>query len=133
MLFAEDPMTVELQIREVYGRMIKIPSWARPVRVLSAFGGIGVYRWDLAVVGRYVGIDARDRETCEHVAFNRSVREAGGLLYIHPSLIVQAPAEHSYEARRFPRKKKPLLWIERLKMQLRWWLFLARSPGRLTF
>jgi hypothetical protein len=119
--------TVELEIREVYGKMIKIRRSDRPVRVLSAFGGIAVYRLGLALKGRYVGIDALDRETCEHVAFNQSVREAGGQLYIYPPLMVEAPTEHSYEARRFPRKKKPLLWVARLKTQLRWWLFLART------
>jgi hypothetical protein len=125
--FAEkDKDTIELQIREVYGKMIRIARRTPPVPVMSAFGGIGIYRFGLTVQARYDGNDLRGRETCEHVAFNRLVRNAGGQLYIYPWLVVRAPVEHSYKARAFPKEMRRLLLIERLKMQLRWWLFLSR-------
>ena len=68
-----------------------IPLWVPPIRVLSAFGGTGIYKLTLAVAARYVGLDDKGRETCEHVAFNAGVRKAGGQLYIYPALVTRSP------------------------------------------
>jgi hypothetical protein len=79
-----------LEIREVFARMVKIPLWVPPIRVLSAFGGIGIYKLNLAVAARYVGLDDKGRETCEHVAFNAGVHKAGGQLYIYSPLVTRS-------------------------------------------
>ena len=49
-----------------------------PVPMYSAFGGLAVYTRDAYLAGTYRGGD------CEHVAFHRSMREAGHQLYLNP-------------------------------------------------
>lgn len=112
----------DLQIREVFARMIRIPLWMPPVKVLSAFGGLGIYKLRFALGGRYVGVDERGREICEHVAFNKAVRDAGGDLYIFPKLVARSPAEHIDQFGSLPERLRPLMAKQRLLMTLRWWL-----------
>jgi hypothetical protein len=112
----------DLQIREIFARMIRIPLWLPPVRVLSAFGGIGVYKLKFTMAARYVGVDDRRREICEHVAFNGAVREAGGGLYVYPPLVVWSPSEHLDHFRSFPRRLRPAMVMRRSLMAWRWWL-----------
>jgi hypothetical protein len=114
-----------LQVREIVGRMLKIPLWVPPIRVLSAFGGIGLYKLRSALAARYVGIDEQGRETCEHVAFNASVRESGGSLYIFPSLVAQSPPEHFAPFKSLPYRLRPVLIGQRSILMLRLWLAAA--------
>ena len=111
----------QLQICEVFSRMIKIPLWLPPIQVLSAFGGIGIYKLRLTATARYVGLDERRRETCEHVAFNAAVRKAGGQLYIFPALVTQSPAQHLDHFRAFPNRLRPLMLMQRMLGTFRWW------------
>jgi hypothetical protein len=71
--------------------MIKIRRLLPPIGMLSAFGGIGVYKLRLTAAARSVGLDELGRETCEHVAFNSAVGKAGDQLYI---LVTWSPAQH---------------------------------------
>ena len=116
-----DENRLELEIREVFARMIKIPLWSSPVRVLSAFGGIGLYKLKFTTAAYYVGLDVQGRETCEHVAFNASVRTAGGNLYIYPALVTRSPIEHFDHFRDFPLRLRPAMVIQRMLMAIRWW------------
>src|SRR5215475_6590300 len=75
-------------------RQIEIDPNARPVPVRSAFGGLGIYKMKFARSARYVGVLPDGSEVCEHVAFNRDVALAGGILYIFPKLLNHAPPEH---------------------------------------
>jgi hypothetical protein len=111
-----------LQIREVFARMIKIPLWLPPIRVLSAFGGIGIYKLKFTTAAHYVGVDEHGRETCEHVAFNSAVRRAGGNLYIFPALVARSPTEHVDQFRDLPERLRPVMARQRMLMTLRWWL-----------
>jgi hypothetical protein len=97
------------KFREVFARQIEIPADLPPVAVDSAFGGLGLYRASHALRARYRGIDGHGEETCEHVAFNRAIRSAGGELHIFPALMVQAPPEHLYRPADFR-------WPWRLRM-----------------
>lgn len=112
----------DLKIREVFARMVKIPRWMPPVRVLSAFGGIGIYKLKFAAAARYVGVDERGREICEHVAFNTRVRDAGGQLYIFPGLTVRSPSEHIDQFGNLPERLRPAMARQRMLMTIRWWL-----------
>jgi hypothetical protein len=112
----------DIQVREVVGRMLKIPLWMPPIRVLSAFGGIGIYKLRLTLAARYSGLDEQGRETCEHVAFNTSVRQSGGGLYIFPSLVARSPSEHFDQFRSLPRRLRPAVIARRLVLTLRLWL-----------
>lgn len=52
------------------------------VEVESAFGGMGLYKLSAVRGCIYVGLDDDGYEICEHVAFNTSIRENGGKLFI---------------------------------------------------
>jgi hypothetical protein len=84
-------------VREVFRRQIVLPPHAPPIPVQSAFGGLGLYKAPRALTAEYRGTDASGRPACEHVAFNRAVTADGGRIYIFPSLLVQAPAEHLFD------------------------------------
>jgi glycosyltransferase involved in cell wall biosynthesis len=75
-------------------RQIEIKPNTRPVPVQSAFGGLAVYKMKFVRFARYVGLLRDGSEVCEHVAFNRDVVGAGGMLYIFPKLLNHAPPEH---------------------------------------
>ncbi|MFO1159202.1 MAG: hypothetical protein U1E60_10225 [Reyranellaceae bacterium] len=89
------------KFREVFVRQIALPATLPPIEVLSAFGGLGVYRMPFALGARYCGIDAEGREVSEHVAFNTAIGRAGGRLHIFPALQVHAPRQHLYRAEEF--------------------------------
>lgn len=54
------------------------PVGSPPVPFYSAFGGLCLYRREAFLAGRYEGGD------CEHVAFHRSMRQAGYQLFLNP-------------------------------------------------
>ena len=87
----------EAQFREVFRRQIVLPPHLPPIAVQSAFGGLALYKASRALDAAYCGTDEEGCEACEHVAFNRAVSAAGGGIYIFPSLLVQAPAEHLFD------------------------------------
>lgn len=89
------------KFREVFARQIVLPRQLPPIEVRSAFGGLGVYRMSYALNSAYVGLDGEGRETSEHVAFNETIRRAGGRLYVFPDLQVRAPQQHLYNAVEF--------------------------------
>jgi hypothetical protein len=81
--------------RFVHHRQVRIPPIEAPVPVLSAFGGFALYRLAATAGCRYHGLSpCGTYEVCEHVAFNLAVSRAGGLLYILPGLLNDAPPEH---------------------------------------
>jgi glycosyltransferase involved in cell wall biosynthesis len=77
----------------VFSRQVAIPEGANPVRVTSAFGGLGVYKISSIGTSRYVGLDTEQMEVCEHVSFNSQISR-NGRLFIYPSLVNQAPISH---------------------------------------
>ena len=111
------------KFRESLFRQIVLPAAMPPIAVQSAFGGLGLYKMLFARQGTYCGVDPQDRPVSEHVAFNETIRKAGGLLHIFPSLIVQAPRQHLYSPDEFSPR-----W--RLRMQLRHLAERMRPPWR---
>jgi len=79
--------------RYVHSRQVEIPPDTQPIRVLSAFGGLGIYRLSIARGCRYTGLAENGTEVCEHVAFNRGMTNQGQL-FIFPALLNTAPIEH---------------------------------------
>lgn len=84
----------------VYSKMIKIPKNAKPIKVNSAFGGLGIYKRIFFDEGIYEGLDKDGNEVCEHVFFHTE-RKGSKNLFIVPSLINSSYNEHS-------RQSKPL-------------------------
>lgn len=60
----------------------------------SAFGGLGLYRYEAAIVAKYDSRTSFEEVTCEHVPFNKVAASRGGRLYICPSMLNAAPEEH---------------------------------------
>lgn len=77
----------------VWDRQYRIDPSHPPIAVDSAFGGLGLYRYDVAVSARYDSRLPSGEVVCEHVLFNRSVALSGGGLYICPPLLNIAPDE----------------------------------------
>lgn len=105
--------------REVFARQIVIPETAPPIAVRSAFGGIGLYKMQIAIKGRYLGTDDQGRETCEHVAFNEAIYKSGGRLAIFPALMLQAAPEHLCKIADFSPKRRFIMKCRRLVEILR--------------
>ena len=78
----------------VYERQYCIEPQHPPIEVESAFGGLGLYRFDAALVARYESRLPSGEVICEHVPFNRSISSRGGRLYISPSMLNIAPHEN---------------------------------------
>ena len=112
----------EAQFREVFRRQIVLPPHLPPIAVQSAFGGLGLYKAERALAASYRGEDESGRPVCEHVAFNRAVTAAGGRIYIFPSLLVQAPAEHLFDPAKYPlRLRMAMHGVELLERCLPAW------------
>jgi hypothetical protein len=81
-----------------YSRMIRIPSSAEWIKVESAFGGIAIYRKNIIISSRYVGLTYGGAEICEHVALNLMINSFGGRIYINPKFINSGIVEHAFNA-----------------------------------
>jgi glycosyltransferase involved in cell wall biosynthesis len=59
------------------------------IEVDSAFGGLGIYRREAFLAGRYAGTDstAGGIDVADHIPFHRQLREKGYRIYINPALI----------------------------------------------
>lgn len=78
----------------VFARQHKIVRTHPPIKVNSAFGGLGIYRVQ-ALNGIYYGSRrANNYVVCEHVVLNEAIAKRGGNLYVAPNLINGAPKEH---------------------------------------
>jgi hypothetical protein len=82
----------------LHKRIFSIAATDAPIEVLSAFGGLGIYKMKYALQARYRGNKRKTLyqeaqelrvgwEVCEHVHFNQMVRWQGGRLFILPWLI----------------------------------------------
>jgi Glycosyl transferase family 2 len=82
----------------VGARQIRIKSTSAPIPVISAFGGLAIYKRRFLLGRRYLG-RYRGGLTSEHVAVNESISGDGGKLFILPKLLVNTPYEHIHRAR----------------------------------
>ena len=80
----------------IFDRMITIDPKQRPIRVQSAFGGLGIYKKHLFEAADYVGLDAQGDEVCEHVSVHLEM-EKTAKLYVMPSLINGGYNDHSLQ------------------------------------
>ncbi|MFY0613156.1 MAG: hypothetical protein JXQ99_16615 [Hyphomicrobiaceae bacterium] len=78
----------------IHDRQFAIPPTHPLIPVQSAFGGLGLYR-TAALKGAWYGArDSANRITCEHVVLHQAMLANGRRLFIDPSLLNEAPAEH---------------------------------------
>lgn len=78
----------------VYARMKRIRPGSEWIPVQSAFGGVGIYRREVFVKGRYSGV-INQRPVCEHVPFHEALIEDGARLFINPDFINARVVEHA--------------------------------------
>lgn len=79
----------------VLDKMIVIPEYIAPIRVDSAFGGLGIYR-KRVISGRvYQGADESGKPICEHVPLNLAITKEGYKIYVMPALTNAGYNEHS--------------------------------------
>jgi len=82
----------------VNSKMIKIPQTENWIEVDSAFGGLALYDSKVFKFASYSGLDEIGNETCEHVQFNRTIRQNHGLIFINPRMINTKKTDHSSRA-----------------------------------
>jgi len=87
----------------IFSKMLVIDKRSEPIPVISAFGGLGIYKMNIIKGARYIGLDQNGVEICEHVSFNKAVSKRGGKLYIFPSLINGSWNRHSIPSHKFVR------------------------------
>lgn len=62
------------------------PSWGM-IEVDSAFGGLGIYKKEAFISGRYIGLDARGNEVSDHISFHKDLKNEGYRIYINCALV----------------------------------------------
>lgn len=77
-------------------RMIKIPKDSEWIVVDSAFGGLAIYRSSFLLKDvNYEGKNDDGNMICEHIPFNRKIKELGARIFINTSLINAHYTDHS--------------------------------------
>jgi len=91
------PLLGEAQALElaVHSKMVRLKTDHDLIQVESAFGGLGIYKREALLSGRYIGLTESGEEICEHVSFHELLRNAGYKIYINPGMINAAITEHS--------------------------------------
>jgi hypothetical protein len=97
----------------LYSKMITIPQNSDWIEVDSAFGGFAIYRRKSLADARYVGLNDRGEEICEHVPFHAMLKSTACRIFINPKLINAGYTEHT----------KPLRLLSRLKQKVKWILY----------
>jgi hypothetical protein len=71
----------------INSRMIRINPAAPVIKVISAYGGFGIYKSKAFAEGTYIGRDSRDEPLLDFVCFNTCLSDKGFRLGIDPQLI----------------------------------------------
>lgn len=124
----------ESRKKNVVDRMRTIDSDDDVIPVVSAFGGLGVYKKNWLIDEEYNGMEG-DLAVCEHVSVNSSISRKGGKLFVVPWLINAGLTEHNFEAtavgRLLPSRISVKLGAQLWKWLLLWdWVMnvLRRTP-----
>ena len=79
----------ESYYKNVISKMIDIKPNRKLIEVDSAFGGLAIYRKScIPSYARYIGLNQKGGEVCEHVSFHYSIKKNQGKIYINPKLII---------------------------------------------
>ena len=78
----------------VTSRMMHIPKESEWIEVDSAFGGMAIYKFQAFISSEYCGLTENGTEICEHVQFNKKIKENGYKIYINPAFINAVNTEH---------------------------------------
>lgn len=82
----------------VNSKMIQIPKESDWIEVDSAFGGLAIYKRNLAGKSKYSGTVENEFAVCEHVPFHSELRKKGFRIFINPRLINSEKNDHTNRA-----------------------------------
>lgn len=85
--------TEEAKEIAVTSKQISLDQNKKYYPVSSAFGGLGLYKFDFYKLGTYSGL-FNNKEVCEHVSFNQEIEAKGARLCIKTNMLNDAPLEH---------------------------------------
>jgi len=80
----------------ISSKQIQIPRNHHPIRIQSAFGGLGIYKHKMLIDIKplYKEIEG----ACEHIEFHNQLIKAGFAdLFIHPNLLIKSPDTKDYK------------------------------------
>jgi hypothetical protein len=98
----------------LFSRMVHIAPTRPMIEVDSAFGGLAVYARKALLAGRYVGVDAQGRDTCEHVTLHAALRAQGLRICINPAMINARTTRHAGRKKPFRTLRRRLWnWLRR--------------------
>ena len=82
----------------LYSKVKVIPTNSEWIEVESSFAGLAIYKKKCFDKSEYSGLYEDGEEICEHVPFNKKLKEHGAKLFINPRLINANITEHSEPA-----------------------------------
>jgi hypothetical protein len=80
----------------IRSRMLRIPKGSDWIPVESAFGGFAIYKSNFLMHNFfYEGKNEAGNMICEHVYFNKKIKQSGGSIFINTSLVNANYTDHS--------------------------------------
>ncbi|WP_143143905.1 glycosyltransferase family 2 protein [Polynucleobacter sp. MWH-Adler-W8] len=97
-------------------KQVVIDPRADLIEVDSAFGGLGIYKREAFLAGRYAGTDseAGGIDVADHTPFHRELRQKGFRIFINPALINCNKASGSDEPVVLPKPRGAVKLIKKL-------------------
>ena len=71
----------------VKAKQVALDTTRGMIEVDSAFGGLGIYKREAFLSGRYIGLDANGNEVSDHISFHQDLKRAGYRIYINCALV----------------------------------------------
>lgn len=97
-------------------KQVVIDPRADLIEVDSAFGGLGIYRREAFLAGRYAGTDAEAGgiDVADHIPFHRDLRRKGYRIFINPAFINCNKASGSDEPVALPKPRGAVKLFKKL-------------------
>ena len=105
--------------QSIHSKMIKLNPNMPWIQVDSSFGGVAIYKRKYIKGAKYIGINSKNEQVCEHISFNKKVIKNGGSIYINPQFINCKYTDHSRNALWSRRILRLLSYVFKLKMTSR--------------
>jgi len=71
----------------VESKQISLSPTMGMIEVDSAFGGLGIYKREAFIAGRYIGLDQSGNEVSDHISFHEDLKRSGYRIFINCALV----------------------------------------------
>ncbi len=71
----------------IKSRQISLNPSMGMIEVDSAFGGLGIYKKQVFICGKYEGLDSNGNEVSDHISFHNAIRKVGYRIFIDCGLV----------------------------------------------